>query len=105
MIIKLINLPITSQTNSKIVFQNAENSPICLSGKSKARAARSNIVNPDFDFNSLGIGGLDEEFKEIFRRAFASRILPADIVEKMGAKHVKGILLHGPPGEFKICSY
>lgn len=86
------------QTNSAIWFQSAENSMICLSGKSKIRAARSNIVNPSFDFNSLGIGGLDEEFKEIFRRAFASRILPADIVEKMGAKHVKGILLHGPPG-------
>ena len=35
---------------------------------------------------------------EIFRRAFASRIFPPDVVEKMGGKHVRGILLYGPPG-------
>ncbi|XP_077975296.1 vesicle-fusing ATPase-like [Styela clava] len=86
------------QKGTKVIFQAAESSPICLTGKSQSRRARSNIINPEFDFTSLGIGGLDEEFKEIFRRAFASRVLPPDIVEKMGAKHVKGILLHGPPG-------
>merc|ERR1719427_1100440 len=69
-----------------------------LSGKSRSKKARSNIINPNFNFQDLGIGGLDEEFKEIFRRAFASRNLPPDVVERMGAKHVKGILLHGPPG-------
>ena len=58
----------------------------------------SNIINPDFDFSKVGIGGLDEEFKEIFRRAFASRIFPPEIVKKMGGKHVRGILLYGPPG-------
>jgi len=36
-------------------------------GKSFNRKAQSNIINPDFDFQKLGIGGLDEEFKEIFR--------------------------------------
>ena len=46
----------------KIVFQL-----IFFSGKSFNRKAQSNIINPDFDFQKLGIGGLDEEFKEIFR--------------------------------------
>ena len=41
---------------------------------------------------------MDDEFKEIFRRAFASRIFPPEIVKKMGGKHVRGILLYGPPG-------
>ncbi|XP_059388160.1 vesicle-fusing ATPase-like [Carassius carassius] len=46
----------------------------------------------------MGIGGLDKEFSDIFRRAFASRVFPPDRVEQMGCKHVKGILLFGPPG-------
>lgn len=33
-----------------------------------------NIFNSDFNFNKMGIGGLDSEFAQIFKRAFASRI-------------------------------
>jgi hypothetical protein len=39
----------------------------------------------------MGIGGLDTEFNEIFRRAFASRVFPPGLVEKLGIEHVKGI--------------
>ncbi len=49
----------------------------------------------------MGIGGLDNEFSAIFRRAFASRIFPPGLVEKLGIQHVRGILLHGPPGTGK----
>lgn len=49
----------------------------------------------------MGIGGLDVEFSAIFRRAFASRIFPPALVEKLGVQHVKGILLFGPPGTGK----
>jgi vesicle-fusing ATPase len=38
----------------------------------------------------MGIGGLDSEFSAIFRRAFASRIFPPSLVEKLGIQHVKG---------------
>jgi hypothetical protein len=41
----------------------------------------------------MGIGGLDTEFSAIFRRAFASRIFPPGLVEKLGIQHVKGALL------------
>lgn len=44
---------------------------------------------------------MNEEFSNIFRRAFVSRIFPPSIVEKMGIQHVKGILLYGPPGTGK----
>lgn len=49
----------------------------------------------------MGIGGLDSEFSNIFRRAFASRIFPPALVEKLGIQHVRGILLYGPPGTGK----
>ena len=39
----------------------------------------------------MGIGGLDEEFAAIFRRAFASRVFPPGLVEKLGIQHVKGM--------------
>uniref|UniRef100_A0A8D0CG00 Vesicle-fusing ATPase n=1 Tax=Scleropages formosus TaxID=113540 RepID=A0A8D0CG00_SCLFO len=84
--------------NSQVVFEKAENSSLNLVGKAKTRESRQSIINPDWNFERMGIGGLDKEFSDIFRRAFASRVFPPDIVEQMGCKHVKGILLFGPPG-------
>jgi vesicle-fusing ATPase len=49
----------------------------------------------------MGIGGLDDEFSTIFRRAFSSRLLPAGLIDQMGIPHVKGMLLYGPPGTGK----
>ncbi|KAJ3367800.1 transport between ER and Golgi ATPase protein [Allomyces arbusculus] len=65
------------------------------------KAAVNPLIQPSFKFEDLGIGGLDKEFSAIFRRAFASRIFPPSIVEKLGIQHVKGILLYGPPGTGK----
>ena len=42
------------------------------------------IINPDFDFKTMGIGGLDAEFNAIFRRAFASRVFPPEVVYQLG---------------------
>eukprot|EP00475_Leptophrys_vorax_P038047 TRINITY_DN6634_c0_g1_i1.p1 TRINITY_DN6634_c0_g1~~TRINITY_DN6634_c0_g1_i1.p1 ORF type:complete len:748 (-),score=227.50 TRINITY_DN6634_c0_g1_i1:58-2301(-) len=53
------------------------------------------------DFAELGIGGLDKEFAAIFRRAFASRTFPPEVIQKLGIQHVKGMLLYGPPGTGK----
>lgn len=53
----------------------------------------------EFNFEKLGIGGLDDQFEQIFRRAFASRVFPPSVVERLGIRHVRGVLLHGPPGE------
>uniref|UniRef100_A0A8C1A039 Vesicle-fusing ATPase n=2 Tax=Castor canadensis TaxID=51338 RepID=A0A8C1A039_CASCN len=84
--------------NSQVTFEKAENSSLNLIGKAKTKENRQSIINPDWNFEKMGIGGLDKEFSDIFRRAFASRVFPPEIVEQMGCKHVKGILLYGPPG-------
>lgn len=83
-----------------VLFTKAADSTIKLSG-SKSTSAGNAIIKPDFNFANLGIGGLDDEFSNIFRRAFVSRIFPPSIVERMGIQHVKGILLYGPPGTGK----
>lgn len=55
------------------------------------------MFKKDFNFEKLGIGGLDEQFKKMFRTAFASRLFPG-LVKQLGINHVRGILLYGPPG-------
>ena len=65
-----------------------------LSGVSQAKQTEAMSI----DFQNMGIGGLGNEFKEIFRRAFASRVYPKDVIDGLGIRHVKGILLYGPPG-------
>ncbi|AOW06123.1 P-loop containing nucleoside triphosphate hydrolase protein [Yarrowia lipolytica] len=86
--------------HTDIGFNKAKGSAMNLkSAKNKPR--QNAIIQPDFKFQDLGIGGLDAQFGNIFRRAFASRIYsPAD-VEALGINHVKGILLFGPPGTGK----
>ncbi|KAG8689851.1 transport between ER and Golgi ATPase protein [Ceratobasidium sp. 423] len=70
--------------------------------KSSARKPAANaIIAPNFKFEDMGIGGLDQEFGAIFRRAFASRVFPSGLIEKLGIQHVKGILLYGSPGTGK----
>lgn len=56
----------------------------------RRKVVRQSIINPDWDFNKMGIGGLSNEFNAIFRRAFASRVFPPELVEQLGCKHVKG---------------
>lgn len=85
-----------------VTFSRAEGAPpMQLSGDHIAEGGGgggSNLFTGDFDFEKLGIGGLDSEFNQIFRRAFASRIWPAHIIKQMGINHVRGMLLYGPPG-------
>ncbi|GAA5993797.1 hypothetical protein JCM11641_006066, partial [Rhodosporidiobolus odoratus] len=89
---------ITGQTEVNFVKDPASAIKIKSSAK---RAPPNAILAPNFKFEDMGIGGLDTEFSAIFRRAFASRIFPPGLVEKLGIQHVKGILLYGPPGTGK----
>ncbi|KAI0136891.1 P-loop containing nucleoside triphosphate hydrolase protein [Xylariales sp. AK1849] len=100
--------PSTSAINSRGILTNVTTinffkdaqSTIKLKGSAR-RPATNAILRPDFKFENMGIGGLDEEFSTIFRRAFSSRLLPAGLIDQMGIPHVKGMLLFGPPGTGK----
>jgi len=68
---------------------------------SLTRPVANAILQPNFKFEDMGIGGLDAEFSTIFRRAFASRLFPPGLIQRMGILHVRGMLLFGPPGTGK----
>ncbi|KAL7007601.1 transport between ER and Golgi ATPase protein [Cystobasidiomycetes sp. EMM_F5] len=87
-------------TVTEFTFVKTDGARINIKASTK-RAAANAVVRPDFNFSDMGIGGLDDEFATMFRRAFASRIFPPGLVEKLGIQHVKGILLYGPPGTGK----
>ncbi len=61
----------------------------------------SDIIQPSWNFADMGIGGLDEQFNTIFRRAFASRMFSQKTIKEMGIKHIRGLLLWGPAGTGK----
>ncbi|QSL66514.1 hypothetical protein MERGE_000894 [Pneumocystis wakefieldiae] len=86
--------------HTSINIYKTGNSNIRIKASTKRPNANS-IIQPNFKFEDMGIGGLDSEFSAIFRRAFASRIFPSGLVDKLGIQHVKGILLYGPPGTGK----
>ncbi|KAK4387070.1 Vesicle-fusing ATPase [Sesamum angolense] len=83
-----------------IIYEASNSSGIKI--VNQREAASSNIFrHKEFNLQSFGIGGLSEEFADIFRRAFASRVFPPHVTSKLGIKHVKGMLLYGPPGTGK----
>lgn len=86
---------------TQVLFEKGEGGNVNLTGKAKGKQQQQALINPNWDFLNMGIGGLDKEFNAIFRRAFASRVFPSEIVEQLGLKHVRGILLYGPPGTGK----
>ncbi len=77
------------------------NPPVCTlyhPPSTPLRREAKQLFEKDFNFQAMDIGGLDAEFREIFRKAFTSRMLPPDLVSRMGLPHIKGIMLFGPPG-------
>jgi vesicle-fusing ATPase len=92
---------LTEKTEVKFVEDNVGANISSIDIRSLTEAPKNAIIRPDFKFTDMGIGGLDDEFSTIFRRAFASRVFPPGLVEQMGIAHVKGLLLYGPPGTGK----
>lgn len=74
---------------------------VILPTSATAKAVERIISDSASEAESLGIGGLDKEFKDILRRAFVSRMHPSQKLKDIGITHVKGMLLYGPPGTGK----
>lgn len=88
------------ERTTEFYFSKAPGSTLKIKGGASDSRPKD-IFRPDFNFEKMGIGGLDKEFSDIFRRAFASRVFPAAVIQKLGIQHVKGMLLYGPPGTGK----
>lgn len=78
------------------IFIKSVSDRLELTGEEKNCLLRSGV-----DFKKLGIGGLKQEFNNMFRRAFMQRVFEKNIIEQLGISHLKGILLYGPPGTGK----
>jgi hypothetical protein len=66
-----------------VTMEKAKDSPMTLSGAEGGAVGGAGLLL-DWDFEKMGIGGLDDEFNAIFRRAFASRIYPPAVIAKVG---------------------
>lgn len=62
---------------------------------------KRDLFREDYNFEDLGIGGLSTQLMDIFRRALSTRAIPSKTAEKLGIRHIKGVLLYGPPGTGK----
>ena len=85
-------------TNETIIELTSQNRSVKI--KSKKMKTRS-LTKFGFKFDEMGVGGLDKEISDIFRRAFTTRCYPTEYLAKYGIKHVKGMLFYGPPGTGK----
>ena len=63
---------------------------------------RKELLAASGDFGAaLDVGGATPIMNALFRRVFASRLVPPAVAQKLGLRHARGLLLHGPPGTGK----
>ncbi len=77
--------------NTIVTWERTPESTLLLIGKAvqggpggMGGGGGMSIINPNWDFTQMGIGGLDKEFSAIFRRTFASRMFPPEVSQQLG---------------------
>lgn len=83
--------------NCNIILESIDVSLNIISSKIFKRE----LFSDNYNFEEIGIGGLNKELINIFRRALSTRAIKPSQIEKLGINHVKGMLLYGPPGTGK----
>lgn len=63
--------------------------------------ADSKVIDSDINFAEMGIGGLDKQAEDLFRRTMTTRNMDQKLLAELGQTHTKGVLLYGPPGTGK----
>lgn len=63
-----------------------------------SKLMKRDLFRDDYNFEQIGIGGLDKQLINVLRRCLSTRAYKPDVIEKLGIKHVKGMLLYGAPG-------
>lgn len=67
-----------------------------------SKLLKRELFRDDYNFEEeLGIGGLDKELINVLRRCLSTRAYKPETIEKLGIKHVKGLLLYGVQGTGK----
>lgn len=82
--------------DTEVAVKSKKDSGLKITGIAATQA--KSVVGSNFNFFEMGIGGLDEEFQVIFRKAFASRAAAPTLLKELEMHHARGMLLYGPPG-------
>lgn len=82
---------------TEIVLKGKENSALSISSPPKILEAEDPIAY----LETLGIGGINKQFKQILRIFYTRSERLSDEVARRGIKPIKGVLLYGPPGTGK----
>lgn len=93
-----ITIQVISATNGFITYDTIINITTDNINILDTTLLNQNLFNPEYTFDVNGVGGLDNQLHTIFKQALSTRAVNPDIIEKLGIKHCKGILLYGPPG-------
>ncbi len=83
---------ITKDTTINI---NSDDSMLNVIG---SKLLKRDLFREDYNFEEIGIGGLNKELVSVLRRCLSTRSYKKSVIQKLGIKHVKGMLLYGPPG-------
>ena len=74
---------------STLLFKKKKDAAIRIQGGSSS--GNSRLFERGFNFQAMGIGGLDKEFADIFRRAFASRVFPPEVLRTVREYMAAGV--------------